>query len=384
MGLLSRSKIKNMVYPSTHGYSPSLYQIVGGKKIVMADASGALKNSDVYSVINRISSDVASAKFKTENSYVSDVLNSPSRLISRFSFWQGVLVQLLLSGNAYIPFVRGRGLEQVPPSDVQINYLKGNQGISYTVAENNGRSEMQLSQDEMLHFRLMPDAKYRYLVGMSPLESLTYETSISNSSKKGNLNAMNHAINPGGVLKWETLKASDEEKTAMRVQFQEQNEGNTGGVMVLDNSMDYTPFEIKQDVLKQLQESGEYSANNIAKAYGVPVDMMGGGSTTESQHSNIDQIKGTYLMTLNTDVNPILDELREKLNAPDLQLDIKGMIDVDDSLKINQINSMMTAGTITSNQAQFLLQRDGYLPEDLPVPNIPAEGGDNNDNPSTD
>lgn len=383
MGLLSRSHIKNMVYPSTHGYSPALYQMIAGKKIVMADASGALKNSDIYSVINRISSDVASAKFKTENSYVSDVLNSPSRLISRFSFWQGVLVQLLLSGNAYIPFVRGRGLEQVPPSDVQINYLKGNQGISYTVAENNGRSEMQLSQDEMLHFRLMPDAKYRYLVGMSPLESLTYETSISNSSKKGNLNAMNHAINPGGVLKWETLKASDEEKTAMRVQFQEQNEGNTGGVMVLDNSMDYTPFEIKQDVLKQLQESGEYSANNIAKAYGVPVDMMGGGSTTESQHSNIDQIKGTYLMTLNTDVNPILDELREKLNAPDLQLDIKGMIDVDDSLKINQINSMMTAGTITSNQAQFLLQRDGYLPEDLPVPNIPTEGGDNDDSQNT-
>lgn len=383
MGLLSRSHIKNMVYPSTHGYSPALYQMIAGKKIVMADASGALKNSDIYSVINRISSDVASAKFKTENSYVSDVLNSPSRLISRFSFWQGVLVQLLLSGNAYIPFVRGRGLEQVPPSDVQINYLKGNQGISYTVAENNGRPEMQLSQDEMLHFRLMPDAKYRYLVGMSPLESLTYETSISNSSKKGNLNAMNHAINPGGVLKWETLKASDEEKTAMRVQFQEQNEGNTGGVMVLDNSMDYTPFEIKQDVLKQLQESGEYSANNIAKAYGVPVDMMGGGSTTESQHSNIDQIKGTYLMTLNTDVNPILDELREKLNAPDLQLDIKGMIDVDDSLKINQINSMMTAGTITSNQAQFLLQRDGYLPEDLPVPNIPTEGGDNDDSQNT-
>ncbi|AMV65194.1 Phage portal protein [Pediococcus damnosus] len=267
---------------------------------------------------------------------------------------------------------------------MQINYLKGNQGIQYTVSESNGRPEMVLPQSQMLHFRLMPDAKYRYLVGMSPLESLAYETSISNSSKKGNLNAMNHAINPGGVLKWETLKASDEEKTAMRVQFQEQNEGNTGGVMVLDNSMDYTPFEIKQDVLKQLQESGEYSANNIAKAYGVPVDMMGGGSTTESQHSNIDQIKGTYLMTLNTDVNPILDELREKLNAPDLQLDIKGMIDVDDSLKINQINSMMTAGTITSNQAQFLLQQDGYLPEDLPVPNIPAEGGDNNDNSSTD
>ena len=383
MGLLSRSNIKNMYYPSTHGFNPELYQIVGGKKIVMADASGALKNSDIYSVINRISSDVASAEFKTENSYVSDVLNKPSQLISRFSFWQGVLVQLLLSGNAYIPFARGRGLEQVPPSDVQINYLEGNQGIQYTVSESNGRPEMVLPQSQMLHFRLMPDAKYRYLVGMSPLESLSYETTISNSSKKANINAITHAINPGGVLNWDTLKASDEEKIAMKVQFQQQNEGNNGGVMVLDNSMKYTPFEIKQDILKQLQESGEYSANNIAKAYGVPVDMMGGGSTTESQHSNIDQIKGTYLMTLNTDVNPILDELREKLNAPDLQLDIKGMIDVDDSLKINQINSMMTAGTITSNQAQFLLQRDGYLPEDLPVPNIPTEGGDNDDSQNT-
>ncbi|GEA92758.1 phage portal protein [Pediococcus damnosus] len=384
MGLLSRSNIKNMYYPSTHGFNPELYQIIAGKKIMMADASGALKNSDIYSVINRISSDVASAKFKTENSYVSDILNRPSQLISRFSFWQGVLVQLLLSGNAYVPFIRGHGLEQVPPSDVQINYLKGNQGIQYTVSENNGRPEMVLPQSQMLHFRLMPDAKYRYLVGMSPLESLSYETTISNSSKKANINAIIHAINPGGVLKWDTLKATDEEKAAMLSQFQAKNENNSGGTMVLDNSMNYTPFEIKQDILKQLQESGEYSANNIAKAYGVPVDMMGGGSTTESQHSNIDQIKGTYLMTLNTDVNPILDELREKLNTPDLQLDIKGMIDVDDSLKINQINSMMTAGTIISNQAQFLLQQDGYLPEDLPVPNIPAEGGDNNDNSSTD
>lgn len=379
MGLLSRSHIKNMVYPSTHGYSPALYQMIAGKKIVMADASGALKNSDIYSVINRISSDVASAKFKTENSYVSDILNSPSKLISRFSFWQGVLVQLLLSGNAYIPFIRGRGLEQVPPSDVQINYLVGNQGIKYTVAESNGRPKMELSQNEMLHFRLMPDAKYRYLVGMSPLESLTYETTISNNSKKANINAITHAINPGGVLKWDTLKATDEEKAAMQSQFQAKNENNSGGTMVLDNSMDYSPFEVKQDVLKQLQESSEYTANNIAKAYGVSVDMMGGGSTTESQHSNIDQIKGTYLMTLNTDVNPILDELRAKLNAPDLQLDIKAMIDVDDSLKIAQVNSLMSSGILTSNQAQFLLTRDGYLPEDLPVPNIPVEGGDDND-----
>lgn len=372
-----------MVYPSTHGYSPALYQMIAGKKIVMADASGALKNSDIYSVINRISSDVASAKFKTENSYVSDILNSPSKLISRFSFWQGVLVQLLLSGNAYIPFVRGRGLEQVPPSDVQINYLVGNQGIKYTVAESNGRPKMELSQNEMLHFRLMPDAKYRYLVGMSPLESLTYETTISNNSKKANINAITHAINPGGVLKWDTLKATDEEKAAMQSQFQAKNENNSGGIMVLDNSMDYSPFEVKQDVLKQLQESGEYTANNIAKAYGVPVDMMGGGSTTESQHSNIDQIKGTYLMTLNTDVNPILDELRSKLNAPDLQLDIKAMIDVDDSLKISQVNSLMQSGALTSNQAQFLLKRDGYLPEDLPEPNIPTEGGDNDDSQDT-
>lgn len=383
MGLLSRSNIKNMYYPSTHGFNPELYQIVAGKKITMADASGALKNSDIYSVINRISSDVASAKFKTENSYVSDILNKPSQLISRFSFWQGVLVQLLLSGNAYVPFIRGHGLEQVPPSDVQINYLKGNQGIKYTIAESNGRQKMELSQGEMLHFRLMPDAKYRYLVGMSPLESLSYETTISNNSKKANINAITHAINPGGVLNWDTLKASDEEKTAMKAQFQKQNEGNNGGVMVLDNSMKYTPFEIKQDILKQLQESGEYTANNIAKAYGVPVDMMGGGSTTESQHSNIDQIKGTYLMTLNTDVNPILDELREKLNAPDLQLDIKGMIDVDDSLKIAQVNSLMTSGAIASNQAQFLLTRDGYLPVNLPEPSIPTEGGDNDDSQDT-
>lgn len=89
MGLLTprgykRSKTKNMVYPST---SDLFLSTIGGLPISYVDSGNVLKDSNVFSVINRISSDIASAHFKTESASAKRRLENPSDLISRFSFW---------------------------------------------------------------------------------------------------------------------------------------------------------------------------------------------------------------------------------------------------------------------------------------------------------
>ncbi|WP_270740260.1 phage portal protein [Lacticaseibacillus paracasei] len=385
MGLLTpknfnKRKAKNMVYPSNPAFFTTT---VGGMQLSYVSALSALQNTNVYSVINRIASDVASAHFKTENTATLNRLESPSGLIGRFSFWQGALMQLCLSGNDYIPLV-GQNLEHIPNSDVQINYLPGNTGIIYTVLESNNRPQMVLRQDQMLHFRLMPDPQYRYLIGRSPLESLQNALNLDEKASKSNMSAMENQINPAGKLTISNYLSDGKDLESAREEFEKANTGdNSGRLMVLPDGFDYNQLEMKTDVFKALADNSAYSADQISKAFGVPSDILGGGTSTESQHSNIDQIKATYLANLNSYVNPIVDELRLKMNAPDLELDIKDMLDVDDSTLINQVSNLAKAGLLGAEQGQFMLTRSGFFPNNLPEFKPLAtqvKGGDESDN----
>ncbi|WP_270332992.1 phage portal protein [Ligilactobacillus acidipiscis] len=382
MGLLTprnfkKNKTTNMVYPSSGSFTNALATLIGGKPIGYVPASQALKNVNVYSAINRISSDIASAHFKTENTATLNKLERPSNIISRFSFWQGTLMQLALSGNDYIPLV-GRNWEHVPNSDVQIEYLPGNNGIVYKVMENNDRPKMTLTQDQMLHFRLMPDPSYRFLIGRSPLESLQNALTIDDKSTQSNLNNLSNQINPAGKLKIDNYIGDGQDLEDARDAFEKANSGeNSGRLMTLPSGFDYEQFEMKTDVFKALVENAAFSADQISKAFGVPSDILGGGTSTESQHSNKDQIKALYLMNLNTYIHPILDELALKLHAPDLELDIKDMLDVDDSLMVSQIANLVDNGALGQAQGEYMLKRSGFLPNNLPKFE-PLKGGEQN------
>ena len=382
MGLLSRAsphRIKNMTtsVPSTHGLV--FTQLIGNEPLNLVSTSKALLNSDIFSVINRISSDIASARFKTADQYVFNLLNTPNRLISRFSFWQSVIIQLLLDGNSYVP-IKGMSLEQRRPSEIsEINVLDDYQGLTYKVTPFDGEEEFTLTQDQMLHFRIMPDSRYQYMIGMSPLESLAYEMTISADSRKATLNSIKNQISPIGILTVPASQLNDEDREVARKSFEKANSGeNNWRLMVLTDDSKFSQLDVKADVFKALNENANFSASQISKAFGIPVDMLGGGQSTESQHSNIDSVKGNYISDLNSYINPILDELRLKFNCPDLKLDVKSALDVDDSLTINQVNSMLQAGVINQEQAQQLLKRSGALPLDL-IPFTSNEGGENDD-----
>lgn len=356
-------KISDSTYPSTHGYDPIISQISGLPVSYISGAS-ALKNSDIFSVINRIASDIASANFKTENTYISERLNQPSKLIGRFSFWQGVIVQLLLSGNAYVPLDLDY-LEQMPPSSIiSIDIDGSDQGAIYELAKYNNHPTRMLSQDQILHFRLMPDATYQYLVGMSPLESLTKELTIATASTDQSLNLIKNRINPTSVLQISNALLEQGDADAARDAFEKANNGNNSGrLMVLDSNSTFSQFEMKTDVFKALNTNAEYSASQISKAFGVPVDMLGGGNRTESQHSNSQQIKNLYYENLISYVAPMIDEIALKTNAPDLSLDMQY---IDDSTRIDKINDMVKVGTIGQAQAEFMLKRYGVLPNEIP------------------
>ncbi|WP_225422298.1 phage portal protein [Lactiplantibacillus pentosus] len=347
---------------------------IAGNPISYTPARSAFNNTDVYAVVVRIASDIASAKLSTENTAVLDLLERPNPLIGHFSFWQGVIIQLLLAGNAYVP-LNGNQWEHVPPSDVQINYNSGNQGITYTVMANNDRPEMILPQSQMLHFRLSPDARYRYLVGRSPLESLKGALDISEKTYHSNGKALDSQIAPSGTLKLSNFIGNATDLKAAREEFENANAGsNAGRVMVLADGMEYSPYEMKTDVFSVLTENSNFSADQISKAFGVPSDVLGGGTSTESSHSNISQVNSVYLSNLNSYIYPLVEELKLKLAVPDLTIDTKTIQDANDTVLVNQVNALVTSGAIDQGQAEFYLKSKGYLPMNLPEFKAPATG----------
>lgn len=379
MGLLTRRKFKNSVsYPSTSaGGIPFFSTIVGDKTVNYVSGTATLRNSDIFSVINRISSDIAAAKFKTENTRIAEILNRPSSILGRFSFWQSVITQLLLDGNSYV--IIGDRLEQRLPSEVNISYDPGNQRMQYRITEFDNEQEKKLLDSQILHFRIMPDAQYHYLIGRSPLESLTDDLTIAQNSKKAMVNSVNHQIYPMSILNVEAEQMSDEDRETARQEFEKANSGsNAGRLMVFDKNTTFEQSEIKADVFTALNSGAQYSAGQVAKAFGIPVDIMGGGADTESQHSNIQQVLTTYVANLNAYIVPIVDEIALKMNAPDLKLDVKSALDADDSLIINQVTTMTNGGVITGVQGQQLLKNSGVIPQNMPLED--PKGSDNSEN----
>ena len=132
----------------------------------------------------------------------------------------------------------------------------------------------------------------------------------------------------------------------------------------------------------------DWTREQIAKVYGVPDSYLNGAG---DQQSSITQIGGQYAKSLNRYVQAIVSELNTKLHA-NISADIRFAIDAMGDQYANTISSLAKDGTIAGNQARFILQNSGYLPNDLPDPEnkpqqaiqlIQQKGGENNGNNSS-
>ena len=65
------------------------------------DARTALKNSDIYSIVFQLSSDLANGKLIADGPRAQGILNNPTQTSNVHAFWQSMFAQLLLGGEAF-------------------------------------------------------------------------------------------------------------------------------------------------------------------------------------------------------------------------------------------------------------------------------------------
>lgn len=357
---------------SGSSYTLSSGQMALGGGYISADR--ALKNSDVWTAVNIISSDIARVKFHGDKKKTDTLLSSPSRVTNRFNFFQSMIAQMLLTGNAYaLRRLDGSGeyLEFVSPSHIQQYLSDDGQTTTYDISFNGTQEDdlKNVPSDDVIHLRLL--STDGGLTGKSPLTALVDELTLQSGNNKLANSVFNKSANPSAMLKLNTgQKLSNEGREAVRSAFEEANTGaNAGRVMVMDGTFDYSQLEVKSDVAKLLTAT-DWTRSQIAKAFMLPSDMLG----SESEHSNADQIRATYNNTIGRYLAPALEELSMKYGE-NIIADIREATDLDGAMLEQRTTNLIKGGAISSVLGLEIL-KDSH--SDLVTPDLIKAVGQEN------
>nr|DAT11347.1 MAG TPA: portal protein [Caudoviricetes sp.] len=361
------------------------------------DARTALKNSDIYSLIYQLSADMADAKFIAESSRTQGILDNPTLTSNVHAFWQSMFAQLLLGGEAYAYRWRNSNgtdtqWEYLRPSQVTPFLLEDGSGLIYNVTFNEPEIgyRQAIPQRDMIHIRLLSQNGGK--TGISPLASLADELAIRDSSNRLTLAALGRSIMAPGILSITKGGLLNGKMKAQRSkEFMKQMNNSDNGPIVLDDLEKYQPLEIQGNVA-QLLNQASWTGAQIAKVYGVSDSVINGQG---DQQSSIDMMNANYLQSLSRFTRSVTAELNNKL-AGQIKMDLRPVIDPTGDAYVNSISNLRKNGTIATNQAIWLLQQAGYLPDDMPEGTQPpsqvqpvqvvssdtTKGGDNDDEDS--
>ncbi|MDQ8644365.1 phage portal protein [Enterococcus sp. FR169] len=333
----------------------------------------ALKNSDVFTAVKIIASDIASSpieliedKMVLTSHDLDYLLNvRPSEEVDGWHFRFALAVNMLLNGNSFAEIIR---------EDSKIKSLRLLKNSSVTLLENDTNDlvyriseetkKRDLSSKDILHFRYFSQDG---VVGISPLYSLKDELDIQDAGNKTLFNFFKRGINSNGVLKVNKADLDVEAKQSIRKKFEEANGSDNGDnairTIVLDETMDYKTLEINTEVLK-LVNSTDWNTKQIAKVFGIPTDRLG----VENQHSSTIQSNLMYLQnTLGHYLTVFTSELRKKLLRNKKQ---SFRFNTERLLETDPVNRLET--TIKAVQGSLLTVNEGRQRLGLPQ----VEGGD--------
>ena len=336
-------------------------------------AKSALKNSDLFSIINQLSNDLATVKLTATNERIQGIIDNPTNNANRFGFYQSIFAQMLLGGEAFAyrwRNVNGKDVkwEFLRPSQVSVNTMDYENGLYYNVTFDDPKigAKLNVPQNDVLHFRLLSVDGGK--TSVSPLMALTRELNIQKASDNLTLNSLKNALNANGILKIKGGGLLDF-KTKQSRSRQAMKQMN-GGPLVLDDLEEFEPLEIRSNVA-QLLNQADWTTGQFAKVYGIPENVVGGQG---DQQSSLEMSSNVYAKAVARYLRPFVSELSNKLGC-DIDSDLFPAVDPTGSSYINRVSELVKTGVVGQNQGLYMLQKAEIIPQDLPEREYLVLGG---------
>lgn len=310
---ITRAKTKTLSGVDSRGGMSSWFRILESfsgawQTGVEVELTNVLTYSPVYACIRLISSDIGKMPLRlmrldedsgiwteTFNAAYSPVLRKPNRYQTRNQFVESWVISKMIHGNAYILKERDnrtnvRAMHVLDPTRVTV--LVADDGSVFYQLQGDNLSGLRESviapASEIIHDRHMPI--YHPLSGVGPISACGVAAVEALRIQESSAEFFGNHSQPGGVLSTTghiTQETAERIKTAWDANY---SGSNAGKVAVLGDGLKFDSVAIKATDA-QLVEQLKLTAEECARAFGVPLFKIGGPQPT---HNNVEALNLQY------------------------------------------------------------------------------------------
>ena len=324
----------------------------------------------------RYTDDTGNGKERAKDHPLYKILyRQPNPEMTSFSFWETMVLQILLWGNSYAQVIRdGKNnvlaLYPLPPENVEVD--RDEKGHIYYIyhaytdevpGENN--KDIYFRSDEVFH---VPGLSYNGLVGVSPIAMMKNSLGTTLAVEKYGSAFFKNGAQPSGVLEHPGVLKNPEK---IRENWSDVYGGanNAHKVAVLEEGMSYKAISLPPED-SQFLSTRQFGVNEICRIFRVPphlVQDMEHATFSNIEHQSIDFVVHTLTPWLVRFEQAIIKDLL----LPDEQDDYFPKFNVDGLLRGDYQSRMQGYATGISNG--FLSPNDIHRLENMDL--IPAEKG---------
>lgn len=236
--------------------------------------------------------------------------NKPNQRQTRFTFFKSLVINMLLTGNAYAYIKRNEGgqVEELIflPSD-KVSIISKNlfEPIQYQVV---GIKQLVPAQN-MLHLINIPD--YEGILGISTLAYAKRILTLASSEVDAADSFFRSGNSKAGVLTSEK-PITDSQEAEIISRWNQTFNGNSGlpnGVCLLKPGLKYESIQTNP-ADAELLESRKFSVLEIARFFGISPSMM-----LDNSNNSYSSVEAEMLAFLQNTLNPLLEKIENEFNA---------------------------------------------------------------------
>jgi HK97 family phage portal protein len=221
--------------------------------------------------------------------------DSPNRRMTAQEFWEFMLLNLVLRGNAYARIERdaqGRAYALWPLAADQIEVkAMPDGGLIYAYMLDG--ATLIYSEEDILHIKGIGNG----VVGMSPLDYMRASVSLSVSAQNHTAATYRKQARRPGILMTDKV-LTQQQRDALRANFGEIATGGSRELYILESNFKFEPINMSPADI-QLLETRRFAVEDLARWFGVPSVLINDTSKTTTWGTGVEQIiEGFYKFTL--------------------------------------------------------------------------------------
>jgi HK97 family phage portal protein len=335
----------------------------------------------VYGCVHIISETIASLSFllyKKQDRGKVEAVNHPLYPIlhdlpnpemTAMTFWEQIVVSVLLWGNGYAQIVRnGDGqimsLWPLIPSRMRVTRDKDTGAVTYSYQMADGTWQ-NIPYEQIFH---VPGLGFNGITGFSPIRMAKNAIGLAQAAEQYGSSFFSNGACPAGILSHPSV-LKDPDKMKKNWNDANHGPGKARGVAILEEGMTYSQIGIPPED-SQFMETRSYQVADIARLYRVPLHLLAEGDKAAT-YASVEQFGIQFVTyTLLPWCRRIEETVYKELLNPTERKKYFGKLNVKDLLR-GDFATRMT-GYTSGRQNGWFTTNDIREMEDMDLSDDPA------------